>query len=109
MVTPVENLGYLASGGDVVVAWDKQPGEKLQGFVVQVDGKEGQKVPPAERRTSPSAATIRLPKAAATVQSFTIAETLAQRILPGDPAPSSAKHVAVTVPAWSAELGVMSE
>jgi hypothetical protein len=50
MVTQVDNLGWLARGSHVTVVWDKQPGEKISGFDVLVDGKQVRRAAPAARR-----------------------------------------------------------
>jgi len=44
MVTPVLNPGYLVQGDGVLVQWDKDSAEKVQGFAIGVDGKEVLKV-----------------------------------------------------------------
>src|SRR6185436_20733342 len=40
MVTPVENLGYVLSGGELVLLWDKRGGEKITKFSVRNGEKE---------------------------------------------------------------------
>lgn len=40
MVTPVENLGYQIERDELVLMWDKRPGEKITKFVVKAAGKE---------------------------------------------------------------------
>ncbi|HWA71830.1 MAG TPA: glycoside hydrolase family 44 protein [Polyangiaceae bacterium] len=49
MVTQVDGLGVLAEGNQATLVWDKQAGERVSAFSVQVDGKEVRRVPPTTR------------------------------------------------------------
>ncbi len=40
MLTPVENVGFAIAKDGVRILWDKTPGEKIEKFVVAIDGKE---------------------------------------------------------------------
>ncbi|HEV8245959.1 MAG TPA: hypothetical protein VGP93_09325, partial [Polyangiaceae bacterium] len=49
MVTPVENLGYVVSDSELVVLWDKRPGEKITKFQVRSGERELTSVPADKR------------------------------------------------------------
>ncbi len=49
MVTPVENLGYVIANGELVLLWDKRPGEKILKFAV-LDGDKEVATVPADKR-----------------------------------------------------------
>ena len=40
MLTPVENVGYAMAKDGVRILWDKAPGEKIEKFLIAIDGKE---------------------------------------------------------------------
>jgi hypothetical protein len=48
MLTPVENVGYAIAKDGVRILWDKSPGEKIEKFVIAVDGKEATSVDSAK-------------------------------------------------------------
>jgi hypothetical protein len=52
IVTPVENLGWLAGPDGVVITWDKAANEKVSAFQVTVDGRSTARVAPHLRRTT---------------------------------------------------------
>jgi hypothetical protein len=56
MITSVENLGWVAHGTDVTVAWDKRPGEAIQAFQLSVDDKPIQRIDAAARKAQLSLA-----------------------------------------------------
>jgi hypothetical protein len=49
LVTPVLNLGYALSTDGLRLEWDKDAGEKLEGFKIAVNGREIAKAPAAAR------------------------------------------------------------
>jgi Glycoside hydrolase family 44 len=49
MLTPVENVGYAIAKDGVRILWDKAAGEKIDKFVVAVDGKEATTVDGSKR------------------------------------------------------------
>ncbi len=49
LVTPVANLGYLATAEGLELVWDKDASEKLVGFSVALNGREIAKLPATAR------------------------------------------------------------
>ena len=60
-----------------------------------------------KNQKTPANVTIKLPKAAKTVQTYTLAESLALRLMPSDPKPVSGQDATVWMPAFSAEVVVI--
>jgi hypothetical protein len=60
-----------------------------------------------KNQREPASAAIRLPAAARSVQTFTLAESLGPRVFAGSRSPATGQQVTVHVPAFAAELVVL--
>ncbi len=61
MVTPVENLGYVVANNELVLLWDKRPGEKITKFAVMSGDKELATVTADKREARVPLASVKSP------------------------------------------------
>ena len=60
-----------------------------------------------KNQKTPANITIKLPKAAKTIQTYTLSESLALRIMPSEPKPVSGQDATVWMPPFSAQVAVV--
>lgn len=98
MVTPVDNLGYKVAGKDLVILWDKLPGENIKRFIVKAGDTEVSSVDPKLREARIALSTLGGANTAKiTVLAEGASETSSPMVLEAELAPAKAEAATVTV------------